>query len=99
MSPVAVELLPTTLQLQNQPMVGAPGPALVIGSPSTAQDGTYPSLINELERDTANVSEVEKQMVDRILDGGGLIHSCLFPLLRRGRMETDRNLSFKQLLL
>jgi hypothetical protein len=71
MSPVAVELvqdLPTTSQPQKQPV--ASGPTLVIGSPSTAQDGTYPSLISELERDTADASEVEKQMVDRILDGG-----------------------------
>ena len=71
MSPVAVELvqdLPTTApQPQKQSVVGASGPTLVIGSPSTAQDGTYPSLINELERDAG---EVEKQMVDRILDGG-----------------------------
>ena len=73
MSPVAVQPiqdLPTTSHQQKQPAVGASGPTLVIGSPSTAQDGTYPSLISELERDSANVSEVERQMLDRILDGG-----------------------------
>lgn len=73
MSPVAVELaqdLPAS-QPQKQSAVGLPGPTLVIGSPSTAQDGTYQSLISELEKDTANASAVEKQMVDRILDGGG----------------------------
>ncbi|KAF9653470.1 DUF689-domain-containing protein [Thelephora ganbajun] len=72
MSPVAVGLvqdLPTTPQLQKQSVVGTPGPALAIGSPSTALDGTYPGLISELEEDSASVSEVEKQMVDRILDG------------------------------
>lgn len=68
---MAVELaqgLPTS-EPQKQPVVGAPGPILVIGSPSTAQDGTYLSLISELEKGTANASAVEKQMVDRILDG------------------------------
>ena len=73
MSPVAVQSVqdsPTTSHQQKQPVVSASGPALVIGSPSTAQDGTYPSLISELEKDSADVSEVEKQMVDRILDGG-----------------------------
>jgi len=75
MSPVAVELaqdLPTTSQPHKQPVVGTPGPTLVIGSPSTAKDGTYPSLISELEKDLASASKVEKQMVDRILDGGRL---------------------------
>ena len=73
MSPVAIVLdqdLPTTLQSQKQSVVGSQGPRLVIGSPSTAQDGTYPDLIKELEKDSANVDEVEKQMLDRILDGG-----------------------------
>ena len=73
MSPVAVELiqdLPTTSHQQKQPVVSASGPTLVIGSPLTAQDGTYPSLISELERDFADTSEVERQMLDRILDGG-----------------------------
>lgn len=87
MSPVAIELdqnLPTTLQSQKQSVVGSPGPTLVIGSPSTAQDGTYPELINELEQDSANTSEVEKQMIDRILDGGELPH--ILPAGRRGRM-------------
>jgi hypothetical protein len=75
MSPIAIELdqdPPTTLQSQKQSVVGSPGPILVIGSPSTAQDGTYPDLINQLETDSVDVTEVEKQMVDRILDGGML---------------------------
>jgi len=77
MSPVAVELiqdLPTTSHQQKQPAVGASGPTLVIGSPLTAQDGTYPSLISELERDSAGAGEVERQMLDRILDGGTFLH-------------------------
>jgi len=71
MSPVAVELAQdsTKVQSQKQAVVGSPGPALVIGSPSTAQDGTYQSLISELEKASGNANEVEKQMVDRILDG------------------------------
>ena len=70
MPPVAIDLtqdLPTTPESQKQSLVCSPGPTLVIGSPSTAQDGTYPNLINELEKGFAGVSEVEKQMMDRIL--------------------------------
>lgn len=76
MSPVAIRLdqdLPITPQPQKQSIVGSQGPTLVIGSPSTAQDGTYPDLISQLEKDPANVGEVEKQMIDRILDGGELL--------------------------
>lgn len=72
MSPVAIQLnqdLSNTPQSQKQSIVGPQGPTLVIGSPSTAQDGSYPDLISELEKGSANASEVEKQMVDRILDG------------------------------
>lgn len=72
MSPVAVQFshdLSNTSQSQKQSIVDSPGPTLVIGSPSTAQDGSYPDLISELEKGSANASEVEKQMVDRILDG------------------------------
>ena len=65
---------------------------MVVGSPSTAQDGTYPSLISELESDTANENEVEKQMVDRILDGGRLL---IFLSGRRNLTETTHT----QLLL
>jgi hypothetical protein len=86
MSPVAVEPtqdLPAASQLQKQLEVSSPGPILVIGSPSTAQDGTYPDLISELEKDSADVSGVEKQMVDRILDGG---RSSFPPEKRKGRL-------------
>ncbi|OJT13086.1 Fe-S cluster assembly protein DRE2 [Trametes pubescens] len=41
------------------------GPALAIGSPATAQDGRYQSLITSLEQSRT----VERHMVDRLLDG------------------------------
>lgn len=98
MSPVAVELvqdLPKTSQSEKQSAVGVLGPTLVIGSPSTAQDGTYPSLISELERDSTNASEVEKQMVDRILDGGKFFPSYFLPQPCRATegSDSDPNLS------
>ncbi|KAI1795137.1 cytokine-induced anti-apoptosis inhibitor 1, Fe-S biogenesis-domain-containing protein, partial [Ganoderma leucocontextum] len=45
--------------------VPATGPALTIGSPATAQDGKYQRLITSLEHSR----EVERHMVDRLLDG------------------------------
>ena len=91
---MAVELakdLPTS-EPQKQSVVGVPGPTLVIGSPSTAQDGTYLSLISELEKGAANASSVEKQMVDRILDGG---RSCpIFSLNETEGADSDPNLSY-----
>ena len=44
----------------------AKGPALVIGSLKTAEDGTYQSLISDLESSRS----VEKQLLDRIVDEG-----------------------------
>ena len=41
------------------------GPALVIGSLSTAQDGKYQSVLESLDH-----REVERQLIDRLLDGG-----------------------------
>ncbi|KAJ7716638.1 cytokine-induced anti-apoptosis inhibitor 1, Fe-S biogenesis-domain-containing protein, partial [Mycena olivaceomarginata] len=43
------------------------GPALAIGSLSTAQDGKYQSLISDLESSRT----VHKQMLDRLVDGVG----------------------------
>lgn len=51
--------------------VPATGPALAIGSPATAQDGKYQSLITSLEHSR----EVERHMVDRLLDGGMSINT------------------------
>ena len=90
MPPVAIDLtqdLPTTSESQKQSLVDSPGPTLVIGSPSTAQDGTYPNLINELEKDSASATEVEKQMMDRILDGGGLFTPISLQWRRRRRVH------------
>lgn len=42
------------------------GPALVIGSLSTAQDGKYQRVVSELEA----TRQVERQMLDRLLDQG-----------------------------
>lgn len=44
------------------------GPALAIGSLTTAQDGKYQSLISTLEENR----QVERQMLDRLMDGGEL---------------------------
>jgi len=44
------------------------GPALAIGSLVTAEDGKYQSLIQSLEKNR----QVERQMLDRLVDGGGL---------------------------
>lgn len=53
-------------------------PVLVIGSPATAQDGKYQILVQDLEAS----QRVERQMVDRLLDGGECIWA-LFPLTLR----------------
>lgn len=76
MAPSAVYAAPTSsqvmvqVQTQDKPVVAAAvparGPALAIGSPATAQDGKYQSLITSLE----DSREVERHMVDRLLDGG-----------------------------
>lgn len=42
------------------------GAALAIGSPSTAGDGRYQSLVSDLEA----TRKVERYMLDRLLDGG-----------------------------
>ena len=48
--------------------VPSKGNALVIGSPSTAAAGSYQSLIRELEM----TRRVDKEMLDRLVDGGEL---------------------------
>lgn len=44
------------------------GPALVIGSLSTAQDGKYQRVVSELEA----TRQVEREMLDRLLDQGNV---------------------------
>ena len=77
MSPTAVyssnETLPNLFQSQTSPSKGA---ALAIGSLSTAEDGKYQALVSELEP----TRSVEKQLLDRIVDEGGL---CTSPCLSR----------------
>ena len=51
--------------------VSAPGRALVIGSLVTAQDGSYQDVIS---KQTANGNEVERQLLDRIVDEGKRNH-------------------------
>lgn len=44
-----------------------PQPILVVGSLSSAQDGSYQSLISDL---VSRGRDVEKQLLDRITDNG-----------------------------
>lgn len=46
--------------------IPAKGSALAIGSLTTAQDGKYQSLISDLSENR----QVERQMLDRLVDGG-----------------------------
>ena len=83
MAPSAVysPTAPSQLQEKAPAVVPANGPVLAIGSPATAQDGKYQSLITSLGQSR----EVERHMVDRLLDGGAYIDplrgivSCLNP--------------------
>jgi len=50
------------------PVFHMKGPALVIGSLSTAQEGKYQSLITELEL----TRKVDRQLLDRLVDEGTL---------------------------
>lgn len=70
MSPAAIYTAPVTTTDSHKVVAAVPvkGPALCIGSPATASDGKYQALVQSLE-DTRNV---EKQMLDRLLDGGML---------------------------
>jgi len=60
MSPTAIHAGPV------QPPTQAAGAALAIGSLSTAEDGQYQALISEL----AQSRQVDKQLLDRIVDEG-----------------------------
>lgn len=50
-------------------VIPAKGQALAIGSLSTAQDGKYQSLVSGLEDNR----KVERQMLDRLVDGGEIL--------------------------
>ncbi|KAJ7688457.1 cytokine-induced anti-apoptosis inhibitor 1, Fe-S biogenesis-domain-containing protein [Mycena rosella] len=54
--------------------VPSKGPALAIGSLSTAQDGKYQSLISDLE----SARKVDKQMLDRLVDGATFLDASSY---------------------
>ncbi|KAF9263659.1 DUF689-domain-containing protein [Marasmius fiardii PR-910] len=64
MSPTAVDPPMTSTLIDSRP-ISVKGPALAIGSLSTAQDGKYQSLINDLQGSRT----VEREMLDRLVDG------------------------------
>lgn len=76
-SPVAAEQYHPAPVLAAVP-VTVKGAALAIGSLVTAGDGKYQSLVSDLE----GSRQVDRQMLDRLLDGGEFSISH-FPLLLR----------------
>lgn len=70
MSPVAVPLVSETIPTLKAALITeVPSTStLVIGSPATAQDGSYQDSILK----ASSSMNVDKQMVDRILDEGEL---------------------------
>ena len=67
MAPSAIFYPPSTAIQEPSPTMAIKGSALVIGSLSTAQDGRYQSVLQSLEH-----RDVERQLVDRLVDGGML---------------------------
>ncbi|KZT74287.1 DUF689-domain-containing protein [Daedalea quercina L-15889] len=66
MAPTAIYESPVVPQGQSVvAAVPVKGPALAIGSPATAENGTYQSLITSLQ----DTRQVDKYMVDRLVDG------------------------------
>jgi len=63
-------MAPTAIysHMSSNQTVDAKGPALAIGSLVTAEDGKYQRLISNLEENR----KVERQMLDRLVDGGEL---------------------------
>ncbi|EMD40815.1 hypothetical protein CERSUDRAFT_111400 [Gelatoporia subvermispora B] len=76
MAPTAIYLPSATAQEQQKVIAAVPvkGPALAIGSPATAQDGSYQSIISTLEE----TRRVERHMVDRLLDGAATLTPSSF---------------------
>ena len=52
--------------VEKRPATPPNAPSLVVGSLTTAQDGVYQSLIQDLETS----GTVERQLIDRLMDGG-----------------------------
>jgi hypothetical protein len=65
MSP-AVIYAPSDVPIAAVKFTPSEGPSLVIGSPATALNGKYQSLVVSLGEN----SVVERQMLDRLTDGG-----------------------------
>ncbi|KAH9918236.1 cytokine-induced anti-apoptosis inhibitor 1, Fe-S biogenesis-domain-containing protein [Epithele typhae] len=59
---------------KQSPAAPTSGPVLAIGSPAAAQDGSYQSLVTSLEQSR----EVERHMVDRLLDGATTLPESSF---------------------
>ncbi|KAJ7179391.1 Fe-S cluster assembly protein DRE2 [Mycena filopes] len=59
---------------QTPPAAPSKGPALAIGSLRTAQDGRYQSLISDLE----SSRKVDKQMLDRLVDGATVLEPSFY---------------------
>jgi len=59
---------PVAPEVKKSLLNGSPGPALAIGSLDTAEDGKYQSLVSRLNAQSTQA--VEKQMLDRLVDGG-----------------------------
>jgi hypothetical protein len=68
------------------------GPSLVLGSPATAMDGKYQSLIMSLGENR----DVERQMLDRLTDGGSFSFFSGTPLLT---LDISCDISAIELLL
>ncbi len=68
MAPVAIYPSSPIADTSKLSASSAKGPALVIGSLATAQDGKYQRVVSELEA----TRQVERQMLDRLLDRGNV---------------------------
>ncbi|KAH8118373.1 DUF689-domain-containing protein [Phellopilus nigrolimitatus] len=70
MAPVATETSPMSVfTTAASPAPTLKAPALVVGSPSSAQDGSYQKLISDLEL----TRSVERLMVDRLVEGAATL--------------------------
>ncbi|KAK0190744.1 cytokine-induced anti-apoptosis inhibitor 1, Fe-S biogenesis-domain-containing protein [Armillaria mellea] len=61
------------------------GPALAIGSPSTALDGQYQSMVTDLEASR----KVDRQMLDRIVDGATKLVASTYSSIHVALSSTD----------
>jgi len=86
MSPTAI-YSPPSERTNTVAAVPVKGPALAIGSPNTAEDGKYQSLIKHLEESR----RVEKQMLDRLLDQATTLSPSSFASVHITLSEDDYN--------